>query len=273
MTLDAAVDTTWTVDTAVDTTWPLSSEKKVVLEVEIWPATDETQLTKLPLELKATIALAVLAERSFLKLVGDCDEELSGFFLIKTQPDAPIGFSSPSSDDKRVSLVLEQQGSDYVLKVRVAPDGLAGDGKAELRLEIVDYAYMRHIPFTLQYAFEDLIQVQPQTLIFSRAMLSKQAATASISQSSRIRHKRGLSFDLEGPVGNPSSVFDVDIAKEVDGYKVTATLKPAGTSVAEAVSEAFTFHALEGGRKREFKLTAYVQGTAVCQAKTSPLTN
>lgn len=144
----------------------------------------------------------------------------------------------------------------------MAPDGLAGEGKANLRLETADYAYMSHIPLSLKYAFTDPIQAQPQTLLFTHLILSAQTAGQSPSQSAKIRHTKGVPIELEGPIGDPSSLFDVDVTKESeDCYQVTATLTPRGVTTVDTVTEPLTFHAFESGRKSEIKLKVYIQGS------------
>jgi hypothetical protein len=74
-----------TLDVAVDTTWPPAGEVKNMVVVESWPSTDESQLMKQSLELKASVELAVLVTPTSLRLAGNRDEELTGFFLIQRQ--------------------------------------------------------------------------------------------------------------------------------------------------------------------------------------------
>jgi hypothetical protein len=133
--------------------------------------------------------------------------------------------------------------------------------KANLRLETSNYAYMTYVPLSLKYEFINPVQAQPQTLLFTRLILSAQTPGQRPSQSARIRHSKGVPIELAGPVGDPSPLFDVNVTKEAeDSYKVTATLTPRGMTTPDTVAKNLTFHAIESGRKTEVKLKVYIQG-------------
>jgi len=100
-----------TLDIAVDTTWPPTEQMKIMVRADSWPSTDETQVTSLALELKAAIELAVMVKPTMLKLSGDRDEELTGFFLVQRQSGTPMKLSSPSCDDKRVNVTLNDKAA------------------------------------------------------------------------------------------------------------------------------------------------------------------